>query len=155
MRAPRQRGFTLIELMIVVVISAIMLAIGIPSFKGFILGQRVKTAAFDVATSLLIARSEAIKRNTNVTMTAEAGGWPDGWKVSGAGSDFFVQSGYTNLTFAVADSGGTALTVVSYGGNGRATVGALEFEISADSGAYVRCVRVGSDGSTRTSSEAC
>jgi type IV fimbrial biogenesis protein FimT len=87
----RQRGFTLIELMIVVTLLAVMLGIGIPSFRGFIAGQRVKTAAYDFATALLVARSEAIKRNTTVTI-APTGSWIGGWTVAAGGTTIWPRS---------------------------------------------------------------
>jgi len=70
----RSRGFTLTELMVKVTIAAILLAIGIPSFRSFILGQRVKTASFDTVYTLTLARSEAIKRNSDVVITPASGG---------------------------------------------------------------------------------
>ncbi|MFD2270066.1 Tfp pilus assembly protein FimT/FimU [Undibacterium arcticum] len=38
----RNLGFTLIELMVTISIAAILLAIAVPSFRDFILGQRIK-----------------------------------------------------------------------------------------------------------------
>ena len=70
----RSRGFTLIELMVVISIMAVLLGIGVPSFKSFIAGQRVKTAAGDFSLALVFARSEAIKRNADVTVTAASSG---------------------------------------------------------------------------------
>ena len=60
------RGFTLIELMVVVAIVVILIAIAGPDFRNMIAATRVKNASFDVFSSLTHARSEAVTRNTTV-----------------------------------------------------------------------------------------
>ena len=67
-RRGRGLGFTLIELMITVTIVGILAAAGMPAFSSFVAGQRIKTASFDVMSTLMLARSEALKRNANVTI---------------------------------------------------------------------------------------
>ena len=74
-RPVSSQGFTLIELLIAITIAGILLVIGIPSFKYTILNNRVKTAASDFHISLLLARSEAIKRNSNIDITLTTNGW--------------------------------------------------------------------------------
>jgi len=78
----RHRGFTLIEMMVVIALAAIVLGMGVPSFKDFIVGQRVKSAAYAFSTAAMSARSEAIKRNTSVVLTQATGGWQNGWSVT-------------------------------------------------------------------------
>src|SRR5688500_13977701 len=83
MRTARlQSGFTVIELMLAVVILAVVVSIGAPSLQELVLGTRIKNAASDIYGALIFARSEAIKRGTNVTVTPAAGGWIDGWTVA-------------------------------------------------------------------------
>src|SRR5205814_257434 len=82
MRLRASRGFTLPELLIVVTVMAVMVAIGVPSFAEFIRNQRVKTASFEVFASLVFARSEAITRNTSVTLTPSGANWANGWTVT-------------------------------------------------------------------------
>lgn len=72
---PSGKGFTLIELMIAVAIVGILAAIAMPSFTYTIQNNRVKTAATDMHLSLLLARSEAIKRNDDVVLATATGGW--------------------------------------------------------------------------------
>jgi len=67
-------GFTLIELMIVLVIVAIFLMIAAPSFYTTIKGNRLRTEADRLVTSLNLARSEAVKRNIDVVLCASSDG---------------------------------------------------------------------------------
>lgn len=97
----RQRGATLVELMIVVVVLGILTAIAVPSFKEMTANQRVKAAANDLLASLHFARSEAIKRNSSVYVVASGGanGWADGWAVTtGTGDTYAACSGATPPT---------------------------------------------------------
>lgn len=65
-------GFTLTELLVVITVAGILATIAIPSFKSLSQSQRVKNASFELYSSLSLARSEAIKRNNDVTMTPVA-----------------------------------------------------------------------------------
>lgn len=91
-------GFTLIELMVTVAIAAILLTVGVPSFREFIANQRAKTAAQALFTDLTFARSEAIKRNGSVVVTPVGGKWADGWTISSAGTDIRKQSSLPQIS---------------------------------------------------------
>lgn len=58
-----QRGFTLIEVMVVVMVAAILFGIAAPSIRSMIDSAKVKGAAESVLSGLRYARSEAINRN--------------------------------------------------------------------------------------------
>jgi type IV fimbrial biogenesis protein FimT len=81
------RGFTLIEMMITLTIAAILLVIGIPSFRDASVGSRLRDIASDLNASVQVARGEAIKRNVPVTLCRSADGaacaddddWGQGW----------------------------------------------------------------------------
>jgi len=62
-------GFTLPELLIVLTVLAVLMAAGLPSFGEFVRNQRLKTASFDLFSTLVMSRSEAINRNASVTVT--------------------------------------------------------------------------------------
>lgn len=76
-----QRGFTLVELMIGLVLVAILLGIGMPQFRNFILEQRLRATSSDLRVALMLARSEAIKRNRETNLRPNAAGWSDGWTI--------------------------------------------------------------------------
>ena len=70
----RSRGFTLIELMVVVALAAILLALAAPSFTGTLARKRMEGVAEVFGTDLQYARSEAVARNTEVRLATGAGG---------------------------------------------------------------------------------
>lgn len=144
MMRSQARGFTLIELMIVVVLTGIMASLALPSFRSFVASQRVKTAASDFAMAAVFARSEAIKRNADVTlMPASAGatGWKDGWTVAVGTTEISKQSAYTNVTF----NGPSGLT---YNRSGRLSATVNTMKISLDNS--VRCVALDLSGMPNT-----
>ncbi|HMW17643.1 MAG TPA: GspH/FimT family pseudopilin [Accumulibacter sp.] len=62
----RQRAFTLIEVLVVVAIIGVLLALGVPAFNNYLNNVRLRIAAENFLAGLQMARSEAIRLNTNV-----------------------------------------------------------------------------------------
>lgn len=62
----RQRGFTLVELMVAVVIMAVLLAFAAPSFGTWITNTRIRSTTEGLLAGLQYAKSEAATRNTQV-----------------------------------------------------------------------------------------
>jgi type IV fimbrial biogenesis protein FimT len=69
-RAPRRRirAVSLIELMVVIAVGALIIGLAAPSFTDYIVTQRVRSVHAQLATDLQFARSEAISRNTFVSV---------------------------------------------------------------------------------------
>jgi type IV fimbrial biogenesis protein FimT len=61
-----QRGVSLIELMIGLIIVGILLAKGIPAFSGWIQNTQIRTAAESLQNGLQLARFTALKTNSTV-----------------------------------------------------------------------------------------
>jgi prepilin-type N-terminal cleavage/methylation domain-containing protein len=68
MKKRHNRGFTLLETMLVVTLAAIILGLGVPSYRQFTLNNRMTGAANDLLAATHLARTEAIKRHAPVIM---------------------------------------------------------------------------------------
>ena len=62
------RGFTLIELLITIAILAIVLALGLPSLREFLIRNQVSSISSEFSSDVSRTRIEAISRNSCVTM---------------------------------------------------------------------------------------
>lgn len=135
------RGFTLIELMTVFAITAIALALAVPSFKNFTASQRVKAASGDLMTAAIFARSEAINRNTRVSVTPSASGWMGGWTIATSTAQIGKQAAYSGVLAITSDE-----TQIAYLPTGRLdpsvvvnSAGMPQFQFSGG-GVSMRCV---------------
>jgi type IV fimbrial biogenesis protein FimT len=85
----KESGLTLIELLIVLAIIGIISTTVTPYFKGIVVHVRSYSALHSLRTSLILARSEAIKRNSTVRVCAsidtvscsKSNQWSTGWIV--------------------------------------------------------------------------
>ncbi|MDG9670389.1 GspH/FimT family pseudopilin [Hahella sp. CR1] len=75
----KQKGFTLIELMLVVIITGMVLAFGVPSFQEMIRNHRLTSNTNEIVSALNFARVEAVKRGNNVRLGRRDGAsWSGG-----------------------------------------------------------------------------
>lgn len=83
----RARGYTLLELMFTLAVASILLGVGVPGFFDIVRNNRAAANANELVTTFSIARSEAIRRGTRVTVCPSSdgatcsGAWTDGWIV--------------------------------------------------------------------------
>ena len=61
-----QRGFTLIEILITMVVLGVLMAVALPNLRDFIVGNRLSADVNSVIGAISYARSEAIVRNQQV-----------------------------------------------------------------------------------------
>ncbi len=145
------RGFTIVEMLMVTVVLVILLAVGLPSFSSFTRNQRVKTTSFDLFSSLVFARSEAIARNAKVTVSPNGGSWVNGWRITDSGGTVLREEE------AVSSVAITGPASVVYRGSGRLDGAVLPaFELtSAAAGITSRCIRIDLSGRAYTKAQAC
>lgn len=149
-------GFTMIELLITIVIAGILASIAIPSFSGLMAEQRAKAVATDLVIALTKARSEAVKRNADVTLAANTGGWQNGWRIFPTDTPSNVLDNHGAVPTSIAISAaftGTGPSVI-YQGSGRlhpTLTGAASFTItSTQSASGYRCVTTDLSGRPNT-----
>jgi type IV fimbrial biogenesis protein FimT len=68
MLTSRTRGFTIIEVLVVITVIGILLAVGLPSYAIWAQNLRIRSAAESVQNGLQIARATAIARNTQAIL---------------------------------------------------------------------------------------
>jgi len=91
MKSKYENGFTLYELLVTLLIVGIVLTIGVPNMSAFTANSRMATTANDLHSSFMLARSEAARSKSNVTVCASAnsqdaaatcnGAFENGWIV--------------------------------------------------------------------------
>jgi type IV fimbrial biogenesis protein FimT len=154
-------GFTLLELLTTIAVAAVLAALSIPMYTSFVRNQRVKTAAFDLSYALTLARGEALKRNSPVTVSASTNGWKFGWSVSTTGGTPITV--YSHETPTYLNSSNTAVSyltvtpasgnVVTYNGSGRLAGAVSSFKIASAAGSATqilpRCVTIDLSGLPR------
>ncbi len=135
-KAYLQVGFTLLELMITLAIAAILLSVGVPSFRTLIKDSHLTTANNDLVTAFNVARSEAVKRGLRVTVCksanqtscATSNNWDQGWLVFTDENNNGIYNSATETLLRVhgameasvtAVGGGTVASNVSYVSSGK------------------------------------
>jgi type IV fimbrial biogenesis protein FimT len=136
-KAPRmargRRGFTLVEMVVTVAVIGIILAIGVPSMTGFLASRAAVANAEELAEALRFARSEAVKRGTQVTICSSdtskseptcsnSKSWMSGWIVDMGGKTLRVQNIVRSMKSLDAET-----DTVTFESNGIASSGATSF----------------------------
>jgi len=144
-------GFSLIELIVALSVMAILLAIAVPSFQEFIRGQRVKTTSFDVFAALNYARSEALKRNGDVTLTPVSSNWANGWGITAASSTLRTQASQTSSVLI------TGPASITYGRDGRANANAtIQVDANPSTASILsRCISLDLSGRPNSKKGSC
>ena len=168
-----QYGFTLVELLVTISIATILLTMAVPSFSDFVKDNRMVTQTNDFVTALNLARSEAIRRGSRVTVCKSSSGtactaggnWEQGWIVFvDADGDGAVNTAATDvlrvraaLATGVTLKGATVLAnYISYvssgatqqlaGGSAATQVGSLVMCDDRGFGARARAIQISPTG---------
>jgi type IV fimbrial biogenesis protein FimT len=152
-------GFTLPELLVVLAVVGILTMIALPSFKSLSQSQRVKNASYELYSGLSLTRSEAIKRNTDVTLTTVTNAKNEvGWTIAAGATTIRNQTFISGVAMTI--TGLASPVQVVYAGNGRTTAAAATtFQIDASGAttptAFVRCVTIELSGMPRIRQGVC
>src|SRR5688500_6552686 len=120
-------GFSLVELLVVMAVVGIVAAWAMPSFQGIIRNNRVTPEAANLKVGLMLARSEAIKRNRRVAICSSSdgasctGAWNDGWIVfvdtdadsARANTEELIRVGQSDDDISIASSEATTVCAIN------------------------------------------
>jgi type IV fimbrial biogenesis protein FimT len=157
-----QTGFSVTELMVVLAIVAILLAIGVPSYRSITNSYRMSAEVNGLLGDLQYARSEAIKAGQPVTTCVSTNGtsctggilWSNGWIVFpdpnanltvAPGTVLRVQSAFTGTTPDTFNATNN-VTALTFNREGFATTAAgfpnttITLQEQTLNGAWTRCL---------------
>lgn len=147
----RNKGFTLVEMMVTIVVAAILISIAMPSLQSISANNALKSTTRDLISTINTARSQSISTRTNVLVEQASGGWNAGWSITydnaaaEESQDFQPRNGVTI-------SGPGSLTFMSRGG---LQGGPTTFNVCHDELANGRKVSVSFLGKVTTEVESC
>jgi len=128
LRMPRIRsrrshaGLTLIELVTALTIVAIVTVFAVPSFEDFRVRERLKGAANNLYTDLQFARSEAVQRNAQVSVSFVTGaGWCYGIHQGNVQCDCATANSCSIKTVSGADFPGISMSQAQFDAGAGAT----------------------------------
>lgn len=149
------RGFSLIELLVALGVFAILLLVAMPGYTAWIQNTKIRNAAESMLSGLQFARSEALRRNTNVEFVIGA---DTDWTVAVAAPPETVQTrpsaqGSQGVTVVKIPAAATRVTFNSLGrivanADGSASFTQLDFDMAASERRELRLM-LGTGGRVR------
>ena len=104
----KQRGFSLVEIMITLLLLALIINFGVPAMNSFLERNRLKSAAEEIYNQIKYARSESIKQSRPLYLKFSADGstaWSLG--ISNTSGCTITETDATNASACRIDVGGT------------------------------------------------
>ena len=143
-----QRGFTLVELMIVITLLAVVAGIAVPSFRGMVADNRIAASTNSVVSALNYARSEALREGRRVEVSPRSeSDWSRGVSVTQGNNILRVTEAFNGQLQVTGDS-------VSFRGNGLANESGV-IRLCSNDGSRGREVRVTLGGRINTTEVVC
>lgn len=152
----RQAGFTLMELLVTIAMVAILFGLGVPMFRQSLDFVSAKDLAVELAGDLRMARGEAVKRNTTVSVVPLSGGWSAGWQVqTGAGAMLSQHVTTRSGVTVAAPSAGIQFAANGRVANTDTATSDMKWTVTTASSSGTRCVRTGVTGAASITLGAC
>ncbi len=151
MKKQINQGFTLIELMIAILVLAIVIGIGVPSFITQIRNSELTTYTNELVHSLTLARSESVKSLKTVTVASVGGDWSDGWTVT---RDGFLVREFNSPPATGSITGANGVDPITFHPMGNVTTAEC-FDITVTNASNVRSVMVSASGRATTCTVDC
>jgi type IV fimbrial biogenesis protein FimT len=82
----RERGFTIIELMVTIAIAGVLVAMAVPAMQNLVAGNAVAAQTEELVAAMHFARAEAIKRASPVTICRTTAATPDACSTDDTGT---------------------------------------------------------------------
>ena len=151
-------GFTLVEMLVVLMIIGMLAAFGMPAMTKFLTTQAVRSASYDLFSDLIYARSEAIARGVTVTIVGNSStNFKQGWNIreNGGNTTIRTQSARDSaITFT------SSVSQITCDRNGRPQAAAeITFNIvpteTTTQDYMKRCIRLDPSGRPRSLEGAC
>ncbi len=161
MQIQRNSGFTLLEALITVAVLSILVALAVPSFKEMMDRNAVTSAANSLLSSVLMARSEAVKREQRVVIARQGSDWKS-WQVfTDANNNHTYDSGTDELIAEHASNEGLSFSKIGNLGNflsfsprGRASLQADD-GLKIAKGSHTRYLCFSTTGRPRVQEDPC
>lgn len=132
-RPARQRGFTLVELLVAVGVLALLVGVALPNLRDVLIRSSVSAHTNDLLAALRLARAEAVKRSQPVMVQANGGSFTTGWVVQVVPTSEVIERRDLPEAeipiLALATGGAADSTRVTFGATG-VMVGATRFDFS-------------------------
>lgn len=152
------RAFTLIELMVTLAVLAVVISLAAPSFSNMLQENRLSALTNDLQGALQLARSEAVKRRSNITICrsnadqdkCENGtNWAGGWLMMAGNEVLKIWDPVQGVVVTGPNTG------IIFRSNGMASAQNWTVTHSACSGQQKRTLSVSATGSTTLTKGSC
>lgn len=159
------RGFTLIELMFVLVILSILLLVAVPNYDSVVNESKIDKARYNIASALAFARTEAVKQGQSIRVEcgnssacSTSGSWSgEGWRILDSSDSVLRVDDAENSGVTISYECGDTIEYSSLGSLVSTVTGSeCEFEF-ADSKAVASSnyLCISATGRVRMSDNAC